>query len=109
MKNETTLRSHLSLSDEATEPSHLPLTAIQELHRHWVFFFALGAALLSLGTMGILMAGLFTLASVVIFGWLLVIAGAGVTMHAFWAKQWSGFFLQLLSVSGCRLYACYAS
>jgi uncharacterized membrane protein HdeD (DUF308 family) len=43
------------------------------------------------------MAGLFTLASVVVFGWLLVIAGAGVTIHAFWAKQWSGFFLQLLS------------
>ena len=52
---------------------------------------------MALGTIGILMAGLFTLASVVVFGWLLVIAGAGVTIHAFWAKQWSGFFLQLLS------------
>src|SRR2546427_7344027 len=97
MKNETTLRSQLSVSEETTEASHLPLAAIQELHRHWVFFFALGVALMALGTIGILMAGLFTLASVVVFGWLLVIAGAGVTIHAFWAKRWSGFFLQLLS------------
>jgi len=97
MKNETTLRSQLSVSEETTEASHLPLAAIQELHRHWVFFFALGVALMALGTIGILVAGLFTLASVVVFGWLLVIAGAGVTIHAFWAKQWSGFFLQLLS------------
>ena len=97
MKNETTLRRQLSVSEETTEASHLPLAAIQELHRHWVFFFALGVALMALGTFGILMAGLFTLASVVVFGWLLVIAGAGLTIHAFWAKRWSGFFLQLLS------------
>ena len=97
MKNETTMEGHLPLSDKATEPSHLPLAAIEELHRHWVFFFALGVALIALGTVGILVFGLFTFASVLFFGWLLLIAGAGVTIHGFWAKRWSGFFLQLLS------------
>ena len=96
MKNETTMGSHLSLSDE-TEAGHLPLGAIEELHRHWALFFALGVALIALGTIGILVSALFTLASVVFFGWLLVIAGAGLTIHAFWAKRWSGFFLQFLS------------
>ena len=97
MKNETTMGSHLSLSNETAEASHLPLGAIEELHRHWALFFALGVALIALGTIGILVSALFTLASVVFFGWLLVIAGAGLTIHAFWAKRWSGFFLQLLS------------
>jgi uncharacterized membrane protein HdeD (DUF308 family) len=97
MKNETTLRSQLSVSEKTTEASHLPLAAIQELHRHWVFFFALGVALMALGIVATLTAGLSTIVAVDFFGWILVIAGAGVTIHAFWAKRWTGFFLQLLS------------
>jgi uncharacterized membrane protein HdeD (DUF308 family) len=85
------------VSEEITEASHLPLAAIQELHRHWVFFFALGVALMALGIVATLTAGLSTIVAVDFFGWILVIAGAGVTLHAFWAKRWSGFFLQLLS------------
>ena len=85
MKNETTL------------PSHLPLNAIKELHRRWGLFLALGIVLIVLGMIGISASALVTLVSVVFFGWLLVIGGAGVAIHAFWAKQWSGFFLQLLS------------
>ena len=88
---------HLPLSDEATEPSHLPLAAIEELHRHWALFLALGIGLVVLGMVAMLTAGLFTIVAVVFFGWLLIIAGAGVTIHAFWAKRWSDFFLQLLS------------
>ncbi len=97
MKNETTMRSHLSLSRETAEGSHLPLAAIEELHRHWALFLALGIGLVVLGMVAMLTAGLFTIVAVVFFGWLLIIAGAGVTIHAFWAKRWSGFFLQLLS------------
>src|SRR5439155_2068086 len=97
MKNETTVRSHLSLSRETAEGSPLPLAAIEELHRHWALFLALGIGLVVLGMVAMLTAGLFTIVAVVFFGWLLIIAGAGVTIHAFWAKRWSGFFLQLFS------------
>jgi len=97
MKNETTMRSHLSLSRETAEGSPLPLAAIEELHRHWALFLALGISLVVLGMVAMLTAGLFTIVAVVFFGWLLIIAGAGVTIHAFWAKRWSGFFLQLFS------------
>ena len=90
MKNETTMRSHLSLSRETAEGSHLPLAAIEELHRHWALFLALGIGLVVLGMVAMLTAGLFTIVAVVFFGWLLIIAGAGVTIHAFWAKRWSG-------------------
>jgi uncharacterized membrane protein HdeD (DUF308 family) len=85
------------MKNEATLPSQLPLSAIEELHRHWVLFLALGIILILLGGMSISASGLVTLASVVFFGWLLIIGGAAVAIHAFWAKRWSGFFLQLLS------------
>ena len=52
---------------------------------------------MALGIVATLTAGLSTIVAVDFFGWILVIAGAGVTLHAFWAKRWSGFFLQLLS------------
>jgi uncharacterized membrane protein HdeD (DUF308 family) len=85
MKNETPLQSQL------------PLSAIEELHRRWILFLLLGIGLIVLGMIGLSASGLFTLASVVFFGWLLVIGGAGVVIHAFWVNRWSGFFLQLLS------------
>jgi len=97
MKNETTAPEHLTLNEETTAASHLPLGALEELHRHWALFLALGIGLVVLGMVAMLTAGLFTIVAVVFFGWLLIIAGAGVTIHAFWAKRWSGFFLQLLS------------
>ena len=52
---------------------------------------------MALGIVATLTAGLSTIVAVDFFGWILVIAGAGVTLHAFWAKRWSGFFLQLFS------------
>ena len=97
MKNETTLRRQLSVSEETTEASHLPLGALEELHRHWALFLSVGVALMALGIVATLTAGLSTILAVDFFGWILVIAGAGVTLHAFWAKRWSGFFLQLFS------------
>ena len=97
MKNETTLRRQLSVSEETTEASHQPLGALEELHRHWALFLSVGVALMALGIVATLTAGLSPIAAVDFFGWILVIAGAGVTIHAFWAKRWSGFFLQLLS------------
>ena len=97
MKNETTLRRQLSMSEETTEASHQPLGALEELHRHWALFLSVGVALMALGIVATLTAGLSTIVAVDSFGWILVIAGAGVTIHAFWAKRWSGFFLQLLS------------
>jgi len=97
MKNETTLRRQLSVSEETTEASHQPLGALEELHRHWALFLSVGVALMALGIVATLTAGLSTIVAVDFFDWILVIAGAGVTIHAFWAKRWSGFFLQLLA------------
>jgi len=83
---------------EQTMPTgQLPLKAMEGLHRHWGLFLLLGIVLIVLGMIGISASALFTLASVVFFGWLFVISGVGVVVHAFCVNRWSGFFLQLLS------------
>jgi uncharacterized membrane protein HdeD (DUF308 family) len=57
----------------------------------------LGIALIVLGSVAVGAAWLTTLASVLLFGWLLVFSGVMEAVAAFWAGQWSGFFLHLLS------------
>jgi uncharacterized membrane protein HdeD (DUF308 family) len=49
-----------------------------------------------LGTAAIIYDGTATIASVVVFGWLLMFAGFTQIGHAFQVRYWSGFFLYLL-------------
>ena len=81
---------------ELSHPAQLPLAALAELHRHWVRFLIVGLLLVALGTLGVIASSLFTLASVLLCGWLLLIGGAAVAAHALWARRWGGFFVQLI-------------
>jgi len=62
--------------------------------RGWVI--AAGIAMLIGGTAAIIYNGVATLASVIVFGWLLAIVGVVQIAHAFQVRAWSGFFLYLL-------------
>jgi uncharacterized membrane protein HdeD (DUF308 family) len=62
--------------------------------RGWVTF--AGIASLALGTAAMIYDNTATIASVVLFGWLLMFAGFAQTVHAFQVRTWSGFFLYLL-------------
>ena len=62
--------------------------------RGWVIF--VGIASLALGTAAVIYDNTATIASVVLFGWLLMFAGVMQTVHAFQVRNWSGFFLYLL-------------
>jgi uncharacterized membrane protein HdeD (DUF308 family) len=62
--------------------------------RGWVIF--AGIASLALGTAAVIYDTTATIASVVLFGWLLMFAGFTHTVHAFQVRTWSGFFLYLL-------------
>ena len=62
--------------------------------RGWVIF--AGITLLVLGTAAIIYDGTVTIASVVLFGWLLMVAGVMQIAHAVQVRYWSGFFLYLL-------------
>jgi uncharacterized membrane protein HdeD (DUF308 family) len=62
--------------------------------RGWVI--AAGITLLVLGTLAVIYDTTATFASVVVFGWLLSLAGAMQIVHAFQVTDWKGFFLYLL-------------
>jgi len=63
-------------------------------YRGWVIF--AGITSLVLGVAAVIYNGTATIASVVLFGWLLMFAGALQIVHAFQVRTWSGFFLYLL-------------
>jgi uncharacterized membrane protein HdeD (DUF308 family) len=60
----------------------------------WVIF--AGIALMALGAVAVIYDVTATVASVILFGSLLLFAGAMQMVHAFQAQSWSGFFLWLL-------------
>jgi uncharacterized membrane protein HdeD (DUF308 family) len=68
-------------------------TAITE-NRTW--FIVFGILLIVLGTLGILFPFITTIAAKIFLGWLLLVGGLVQIIHAFSARGWSEFFLDLL-------------
>jgi uncharacterized membrane protein HdeD (DUF308 family) len=80
-----------------------PRTVIQDLKddleglkREWYWFLILGVALVVIGTLAIGSAVITTLATVSVFGLLILAAGIAQVVTAFWSPRWSGVVLQLL-------------
>jgi uncharacterized membrane protein HdeD (DUF308 family) len=69
------------------------------LHRQWGVFFALGLASIIVGILAISFAFIATMAKVVVFGVLLLIAGITEAVHAFLARNGRGFALHLLAAA----------
>jgi len=75
-----------------------PFTAsVEEIRNSWGWFMFLGIALTILGITCILFDVTATFATVLVFGWLLLISGVIQLIHSFRTGTWSGFFLYLLS------------
>jgi uncharacterized membrane protein HdeD (DUF308 family) len=70
---------------------------IDGLKKNWGWAAALGVALIVLGMIAMSGAVLTTMASVMVFGWLLIIGGALELAHGFVRRAWSGFFLDVLT------------
>lgn len=70
---------------------------LDEIHNSWGWFLALGIALIILGAACILGAATATLATVLAFGWLLLLGAVFALIQALRTRTWSGFFLCLLS------------
>jgi uncharacterized membrane protein HdeD (DUF308 family) len=75
----------------------IQLPGADELRRSWGWFLGLGIVLIILGVIAIGSAFFMTIASVWLFGWILIIGGVMEVGHAFWHKRWAGFFLDLLT------------
>lgn len=70
---------------------------LNKIHDSWGWFIALGVALILLGSICILGNVTATLATVLAFGWLLIVGAIVALIQAFQVRSWSGFFLLLLS------------
>lgn len=68
----------------------------ENVRRHTGWFIALGVALIVLGAIGVAAVVATTLVSVIVFGWLLLVAGVVQIAHAFRVRPWTGLLLQLL-------------
>jgi uncharacterized membrane protein HdeD (DUF308 family) len=68
---------------------------IEELGTKWGWYFALGTVLIVLGAVAASFAYMTTVASVIVFGWLLLFAGVTLGVLSFMTGRWSGFLLAL--------------
>jgi len=66
----------------------------QSHFRAWVIF--AGILLMALGIAAIIYDQTATISSVLVFGWVLALAGVMQIIHAFQVRDWSGFFVYLL-------------
>jgi uncharacterized membrane protein HdeD (DUF308 family) len=80
------------------EVNYNPLVSgMEQIRGYWGWFMALGVLLSILGVICVVFDVTATFATVLVFGWLLLIAGVFSLVHAFQTRSWSGFFLFLLS------------
>lgn len=78
-----------------TTPLHQ--VGLNEVKRNRGWFLGLGIILVVFGTLALGCTFTATKLSVVLLGWLMVLAGATQVTHAFWKERgWSGFFLDAL-------------
>lgn len=83
---------------EQTSAGRPPLTFVGSdlLRRKWGWYVALGAVLILLGAFAIGWASAATVATVYLFGWAVLAAGALQAIHGVSRKKWSGFFIDLV-------------
>lgn len=79
-----------------TSPMSPFFSAIKTINDHWVGFLLGGIALIILGIIAAGAATLTSLVTIIFLGVVLLIGGIAKLIHAFWAREWSGFFLTLL-------------
>lgn len=76
--------------------SYLETVDMKAVGQHWGWFLAKGILMILLGTMALGNYALVAVFSMIFLGWLMIFAGLAEIFHAFWKKEWSGVFLNLL-------------
>ncbi len=70
---------------------------LQAIRGKWIWLVVLGVCLIVLGTILLGSPVIATLATVTTLGVLILLGGGAEIVGAFWCREWSGFFLALLS------------
>jgi uncharacterized membrane protein HdeD (DUF308 family) len=78
------------MSQTAIHPAAITDADSNQITRHWGLHLTMGIVAVMLGMVGLALAGLITLASVIFFGWLLVFGGVAHLVHAFRTRVWKG-------------------
>ena len=73
------------------------ITALEAVGLRWQTFVVLGVVLVALGIFAMGAASLATLASVLVFGWALIVGGILQTVHAIFQPRWGGRALDVLT------------
>jgi uncharacterized membrane protein HdeD (DUF308 family) len=73
------------------------LVGLDALRKRSGWFVGLGLLLIVFGLIALGSSVVFTLTTMILIGWLMVLAGALQTVHAFTCKAWGGFFVDLLT------------
>jgi uncharacterized membrane protein HdeD (DUF308 family) len=68
----------------------------QQIVQYWGWFLALGIALVALGIAAVARAVTATVASMIFFGWLLLLGSCIEIVQAFMVGHWAGFFHHLV-------------
>ncbi|HJT21617.1 MAG TPA: HdeD family acid-resistance protein [Nitrospira sp.] len=83
------------MDDHAIKSPHdLFTTDLESVRANWGWYLASGIAFFLFGVIALSFSVLVTLASVVVFGWMLLFGGIFETIHAFKTRRWSGFFVE---------------
>jgi uncharacterized membrane protein HdeD (DUF308 family) len=85
-------------ANSPSAPQDVPAAAeeLKKLREQWLGMLVLGIGLVVLGAIAVGSSFFVSVVTVVMFGVLLLIAGAGQLISAFHAGKWTGFLLQLL-------------
>jgi uncharacterized membrane protein HdeD (DUF308 family) len=70
---------------------------LQAIRGKWIWLVALGIALIVLAIVMLGFPVVTTLATISLLGVLILVGGVAEAIGAFWCREWSGFFLALLS------------
>lgn len=70
---------------------------LDTIRGNWFWFVILGICLIVLGTIALGSLAMASIATVMVFGWFLVIGGILEVVGCFWCKEWTGALLELLS------------
>jgi uncharacterized membrane protein HdeD (DUF308 family) len=81
----------------ASPPGNVIRHELQAIRGKWIWLVVLGIALVVLGTIMLGSPVITTLATVTVLGVIIFLAGVMEVVGSFWCREWSGFFLALLS------------
>jgi uncharacterized membrane protein HdeD (DUF308 family) len=86
-----------AIQTEATMATLSSISDFSRVHQKWIWLLLLGIAFIVLGVVSFVFAPAATLASVMVFGWIVIIGGIVEGVQSFYVRRWQGVFLHLIA------------